>query len=565
MDLYSRIEFLPRIETDYSDHREALLIATGLIVGLTFLAPTLSIVLGVPALVFVIAIGGIYGVLILLLRRLLVGLIIGLVVTSPFAANVPLAGEAYLKSFPGHLGPELWLVQVPLVLSAVLVLATGPRKLLAGATRTEGLFTVFVGWTVVAAVFGATARLDTALYFSLLMAQALAAFILLRYTVQQRILSFRTVVEVFVGTVLAQSLLAVTQFIHGANLGVTTLGESDSIPLSTLSFGPFGEFTTGTYVAGFTGMSFILASLVILAAPMVMMIAVRVNGIRRAGLLMSTLIMIGVLRATGSDAARGGLIIALLLLGVLYLYASREAIREKISITGTRVLFNIRNNIKYFIYRIGITVATVVVLFYPSSASGSSSAITNVDPETESGASSTSETTAMNNTSSTAGTPQDMEKLLGDLSVPHFDLANLGVRLRQYVGGLDLFLQHPVFGIGGANYVYYATQYDPSRPYPLHNIYIGLLAETGFIGFLLYIVVLGSVLWYTWKIVGSSNSDALLFLGIFCGMLGYLAFGFWDHLPLTRVTSLIPFWLLAGTVVGEYMKIKKNNTASNTH
>ncbi|ELY84390.1 O-antigen ligase family protein [Natrinema gari] len=545
--MYCGIEFLPQIETGYSNRDEALLLATGLIVGLTFLTPVLSIVLGVPALIFVVAIGGIYGILVILVRRLLAGSIIGLVVTSPFAANVPLASHEYLTSFPGHFGPQLWLVQLPLVLSAVLVLATGPRKLLDGATRAEGIFAAFVGWSVLAAVFGTTARFDTALYFSLFMAQALVTFALLRYTVQQRILAFRTVLQVFVGTVFAQSLFAVLQFVNGTSFGLTTLGEGENKLLSTLSLGPFGTFSTGTHVAGFTGMSFNLASLIILIVPITVIMAVHAKRAERAGLLIAAFVMMGVLRASASDAARGGLIVTLLLLGVLYLYASRNAIRERISKTDTRPLLTVEAYVEKMVSAIVTTVVSLVVLFYPSSAFGRSS-ITTGSAHTNSA-----------DPGSAAGASQGaaIRKTIDSLSIPYFDLTSLGIRLQQYIGGLDLFFKHPLFGIGGANFTYFSTQYGLSQSYPIHNIHISVLSGTGLPGFLLYIAALVSILWNVGKLCTDIGEYGLLSVGIFCGIVGYLSFGFWDILPLIKLSSLIPFWMLAGAVLGEYTRISR--------
>jgi O-antigen ligase len=114
--------------------------------------------------------------------------------------------------------------------------------------------------------------------------------------------------------------------------------------------------------------------------------------------------------------------------------------------------------------------------------------------------------------------------------------------------------QHPLFGIGGANFIYFSTMYGLSEPYPLHSIYIALLAETGILGFVSYVIVVCSVLWYSWKLGLEASDNNLLYIGIFCGMIGYLAFGFWDVLQLIKITSLIPFWILAGAIVGEYVK-----------
>jgi O-antigen ligase len=113
-----------------------------------------------------------------------------------------------------------------------------------------------------------------------------------------------------------------------------------------------------------------------------------------------------------------------------------------------------------------------------------------------------------------------------------------------------LFLQYPAFGIGGSNFVYYATEYGLDEPVPLHNTYIALLVETGLPGFVLFMALLGTVFWCGWKVSGRDN-EGLLFLGLLCGMIGWAAYGFWNH-PLDKVTTMFPFWTLAGAVVGSY-------------
>ncbi len=596
MNLNRRLEPLPELEIGLRKRHEILLLAAVLIVGLTFVSPALSLLSGVPALVFVVIVGAVYGALSVLFRRVLAGSLIGLIVPSTFAANVPLVSHARILTFPAHIGPQLWLVQVPLVVSVVLVVLTGPREVLSGATKSEGLFAAFVGWTLLAAVFGATARVDTALYFSLLMAQGLVAFVLLRYAVQREILSFGAVVRVFVGTVLAQSLFAVAQFLNGGIFGVSTLGEYDGSYIATLSLGPLGEFAIGTHVAGFTGMSFILASLIVLAAPMAFVLALRGSGWTRAAFLATALVMLAVLRVTGTDAGRGALILALVCLCAALVYTNRIALLDRL--TGARSS-RMSARAVTAITAVLTVLVSIVVLFFPSSASGTGSSITDIDGESASPGASGGSTGSSGDSSGSSGgagggstggstgagssgaggesaggstsvgpgggggsvggggsgaantRPELVESVLDGLSIPFFDIGNLGIRLIQYVAGIDLFVQYPLFGIGGANFIYYATEYGLPKPLPLHNIYIALLAETGLPGFLLFITLVGSVLWYGSK-AATRTSGGLLCVGLLCGMIGYLAFGFWDTLPLTQVPSFFAFWILAGTVVGTY-------------
>lgn len=550
MNLNRRLEPLPEFETHYSERLEILLLAAVLIVGLTFITPALSLVLGIPALVFVALVGLLYGGLAVLFRQVFSGSLIGLLITSTFAANVPLASDAYLSSIPVHLGPELQLAQVPLIVSVVLVLLIGPREVLSGTTKIEGLFAAFVGWTVLAALFGATARIETALYFSLLMFQGLLVFTLLRHAVQRDVLSFELVAQVFIGTVLAHSLFAVGQFLHGDVFGITALGEGDGISVAMVSLGPFGDFPIGTHVAGFTGMSFILGSLIVLAIPMTIMYAIRESGWRRASFLGATLVMMAILRVTGTDAGRGGLILTLVCLIAVLVYSNRATLFDLIPSRSSRTTAK-GIHAKNAIVTALTTIASVAILFSPSSSTGSSSSLTNIGSKTTvidaSGGSS-------GGTGAANSQPELFEFVL-NLSIPFFDISTIGIRLKQYVAGIDLFLQYPLFGIGGANFIYYSPEYGFQDPLPMHNIYFSLLSETGLLGLLLYSVLLCSVLWYGWK--ASKRSDhGLLIIGLLCGMVGYLAFGFWDVLQLIIATSFFPFWILAGAIVGEYTRTR---------
>ena len=547
MNLNHLVNHLPKFETSYSERQEALLLAVVLIVGLTFATPALSLMLGVPVLIFVALTGLIYGILVLVLRRVLVGSLVGFIVTSTFAANVPLASQTYVANVVGHLGPELWLAQVPLMVAIFCIVADGPRQVLVGTARTESLFAAFIGWTVLSALFGATARIDVALYFSLFMVNGLAAFVLLRYSIQMSILSFRSVIEVFILAVGAHSMVALVQLVHGGNFGLSRLGGGPPATISIISLGPFGDFTIGTYVAGFTGMAFILASLIILAVPLTLVLAIRARGWPRLALIGAALLMTAVLRVTGTDAGRGGFILAGLMLCGAYLYLNWASVRDTLSNKQTtRASAAADRLVSNGLLTLATVLATVIILLYPSTGSGDRSVITEIDKG--SGGSNGSNG---GGASSTNPQSESIESFLHELSIPFFDLTSLGIRFQQYVGGVDLFIQYPLFGIGGANFIYYSTEYGLSQPFPIHNMYLSLLTGAGLPGFLLYIAVLGSVLWYGWRAVKDHAGNELMFVGLLCGVIGYLAFGFWDILQLIKVSSFLPFWILVGAMVGE--------------
>jgi len=563
MSLDHTLEPIPEVKTRLSEQGEAFALGFVLIAGLTLVTPILSVVLSVPALISVALVGLLYGVVALLLRQVLAGLLVGFVVTAGFAADVPLASIEYLNSVTGALGPELLLSQIPLLILFILVVSTESHELIRERTLAETLFAAFVGWSVLAALFGATARTDVALFFSLLMAQLLVVIVLLRYTIQQGILQFQTVVQIFTGTVFAQSLFAIAQFINGGTFGISTLGESGEETISTFSFGPLGTLSTGTFVSGFTGGQFILASLIILAVPILLAASIRSNGWLRVASLGGILTMILVLRATAGDAARGGLLVAGALFMVFTGYLYRTMLRNRIQYVlseGTaeiNVLFG-----KNTLLSGAASLFSLVLILYPSSESGASSVVTNVENGGETtipaASSAQSTTTAANDAGET--TPQQVDyvgSLLENLSLPFFSLHNLGTRVQQYISGLDIFVQHPLFGIGGGNFRYYATEYGVSQPLPLHNIYIALLAETGLPGFLLYVGAVILTIWYGGRVVAEHDRKSILLVGVLCGLVGYLSFGLFDVLQLIKPTSVFSFGLLSGAVLGKYREEKQ--------
>jgi hypothetical protein len=546
MNLNQRLEPLPEFETGYSVRRDALLLATVLVIGLTFITPVLSLVLDVSVIVFVALTGIVYGVLALVMRRIVVGFFDGLIVTSTFAANVPLASHSYTANVVGHLGPELWLVNVPLVGMLVYLIVTIPEHdRILYLSRAEQVFGAFVIWSVLSAVFGRVVRLDVALYFSFMMFQALIAFIACRYVTQKDVFSFRMVVEVFVLVVCAQAAVGLAQIANGGSFGLSFLGEGPSAVVAMFSFGMLGELPAGTFVSGFTGMSFHLAALIVLITPSLLVLTLRASGWQRWALVVMTLVLTAVLRATGTDAGRGGFIVALVTfvaaLGILY----RRGLIDFLVPNATRIRAFQRTVLPAAL----AVLAGVIVLFYPSSESGVSSRLTDLNAGSGSAASGTSGTTSVSHHGI-------VESMLRDLSIPFFDISSLGIRFQQFVIGLELFVQYPIFGIGGANFAYVATKYGLPYPMPLHNTYIALLAETGLPGLVLYLATLVIVLRYGWRAATAdvTGENRLLFLGVLSGMVGYLAFGFWDILSLIKVTGLFPFWILAGAVVGQYRR-----------
>ena len=96
-------------------HEVAIRLGVGLSAGLSIVVPVLVLFFGMPTLGGVLVIAGIYGGIALVIKRAFVAAYVGVLVTSLFLANVPLENPAYIAGMTRDLGPNLWLMDVPLL------------------------------------------------------------------------------------------------------------------------------------------------------------------------------------------------------------------------------------------------------------------------------------------------------------------------------------------------------------------------------------------------------------------------------------------------------------------
>lgn len=534
------------------DRREPVALAVLLVVGLVFVVPVLGwlgrqtgIPGPLPLLGATATVGGAYALYVLVNRRLYLGLGVSLLVTATFAANVPLVPGS-TTAYPGHLGPQLWLFQLPLV-ALVVVQAVRGEFALESFTRLEYVFGAFVLWTVASALIGDPPRQDTALYFSLFMGWIWLAIAAVGRLVRSGTLRLRQTVMVFLVAVSGHTAFAVVQYLNKGPFGLTVLGEASRFPAEIVLEVPLlNRFFFGVHLSGFTGGNGPLAVLLVLAIPLAAVLGYEREDRLRWLAPIGAVLMAVVLRLTGKDGPRGAVLVSFLALGGLaavswWLAAERDW-RRSLESTAAQVR------------TIGIVaVLTTAAVLLPSTKSGTSSA-TNVDGSWGSDTRSGSDGTADDGGASggeSAGTVD-----VSAISIPYFDLQSLGIRLQQYLAGLIIATENPVFGIGGGNYPYVADQYGlPTKLaggylFPLHSVYVALLAETGVPGFLLYVVSSLLVLWAVWRLFRLDGPDKVLHAGVLAAVVGYLAVAFW--VVNVRYTIILPFWLLGTAVYATY-------------
>jgi O-antigen ligase len=110
----------------------------------------------------------------------------------------------------------------------------------------------------------------------------------------------------------------------------------------------------------------------------------------------------------------------------------------------------------------------------------------------------------------------------------------------------EAIANYPIYGVGAGNfpwyssvYIFYNTDYD-LRGNNVHNIYLGIFAELGVIGFCLFVL--------TWisgivAVLRQRNIECIALLG---GIVAFAVIGLVDHYPFTMIhTQALWFGLLA--------------------
>ena len=515
----------------------ALLLRTAGVSG--FLGPLIGIGLSL----------GVYTAAVAVSRHWFVGALVALLMTSTYAANVPLIADT--STYPGALGPALWVFQAPLL--AAVVLAHYRQLWRLDVVLPEVLLFGFVIWTFIVALLGDAPRPDVAIYFTFFFAQVFVVFALVSRSVRAGIAEFRDIVIVYCITTIGHVGIAFVQFTTQGPLGLSVLGET-SKRVGTIGVGPI-VMRTGTFVSGFAAGG--LNSLIVLTLPLIAVLAWRAQGWRRVTGAVLIAVMLVVQRGTGTDSARG----ATILVGLLFLaglgWLQWESDRPVVA------------RLRHVRAAGGLLAAATVVLFPASGAGKSSDPDRGVEPAPESTPKpqpdpttpkATTVPTPETEATETTATPDrldvsDATELVDNVSVPFFNLSSLSVRVRQYAGGLDLFARHPLFGIGGGNFMYFAESYGLDKPYRIHNLYIALLAETGIPGLLLYLGTVGTGLIRGAKLVVSRSVDHTLVFAVCCGLVGLLAAAFWGPF-LDRLPRVFPFWAIMGALVGEAQRVQ---------
>ncbi|UTF54880.1 O-antigen ligase family protein [Natronosalvus rutilus] len=546
--------------------QQVIIFGTVLSIGVILLAPVLAVFLepfiGGPynQLVAVGVIGLFYGVVCAYYKEIISGSYAGMLVFLTISMNVPLGDSKYHLA---GIGPNIWLVHIPIIILVTYGLVSEDSIQIG---RPQKLFALFIVWAGLGAILAPGPRPDMTILFVIFAMTALLISIIVMTAIASGKVSITSTLTTLCIAVIAHVFLGIIQFLNRGPIGVPYLGEGAGAPAAEVSLGPIGAFYTGPFVNGLT-FGGPLAVLLTLTIPIVLVFALQKDGKERIGLLLVVCLMLFVHRMSGWDAARGGLLVALSVLLISAGGIQWKKIRELKTVGKGAIT----------------TIGMFLILFIPSSGFGQTVRVPNVsstESETEAdsdtgsqteGGSSGSEASSDtgSQTADGANTPgiegekyldvADFMVHLDGLNIPLFDATNLGIRVHQYVLGLDLALQYPITGIGAANFYFVSEDIGLRTSYHLHNWYIQLLAETGVIGFSLYSGALLLIFVGTIQAILDETDEkrALIIIATLAGTVGVLSQLMFQP-QMMKMPSMFSFWAVMG-VLAAYIGITNDD------
>jgi len=134
-------------------------------------------------------------------------------------------------------------------------------------------------------------------------------------------------------------------------------------------------------------------------------------------------------------------------------------------------------------------------------------------------------------------------------------------RVDAWYEGLDMFKTHPLFGVGAGNF----TDYNALTA---HNSFVLVLAETGYIGFIVWLAFVGYGFWMMLTLLryrpepadaagaAAWGLEKSISLTLFCALWGFFAAAFF----LSRSYNIM-LYTLAAIVVGHYISMRRKYTS----
>lgn len=125
----------------------------------------------------------------------------------------------------------------------------------------------------------------------------------------------------------------------------------------------------------------------------------------------------------------------------------------------------------------------------------------------------------------------------------------INVRLFLWLAATEMFVDHPVFGLGTGNYATFFQDYlsDPNYRYlgqpSAHNTYLASMAENGIFGIFVLLLLITRVVWLlVWKYRFSSGKTQVFIYGISLALLTHVfQFAFMEGLNTMTLWYLFTF------------------------
>ena len=129
---------------------------------------------------------------------------------------------------------------------------------------------------------------------------------------------------------------------------------------------------------------------------------------------------------------------------------------------------------------------------------------------------------------------------------------DFGDRINIWKAAYAYFIDHPFFGIGIGNFGrrFYA-QYETMIIHP-HNIYFGLLAEVGILGFMSFFLWIFKIVDYSRRLVKIKNKSMM---ALWASFVGIFSQGILDY-PIYNVQTLLSFLFLLAIITA--MTLEEN-------
>ncbi len=136
---------------------------------------------------------------------------------------------------------------------------------------------------------------------------------------------------------------------------------------------------------------------------------------------------------------------------------------------------------------------------------------------------------------------------------------------------------HPLFGMGPAGYAVYYMTYNPLTARSTHNNYFDIVAQTGIIGLVSFIVLLGTFCWLSYKTVKATQGRgdaleafALAAMGGSIAIIPAMMLGDWIlpfayNQTITGFDNAIFTWMMLGGMVALYQLVSRENRKRTRH